>query len=73
MPWARKDALWEADIPIPYPDDPARSLETQRRIVARIEALFTELRECRKLHQAVVEDTNRLMDAVLAEVFPDRH
>ena len=44
-------------IPIPYPDDPPRSLETQHRIVARIEALFGELRECRKLHQAVVEDT----------------
>lgn len=71
MPRARKDALWEADIPLPHPDDPARSLEAQRRIVARIEALFAELRECRKLHQAVVEDTNRLMDSVLAEVFPD--
>ena len=56
-------------IPIPYPDDPARSLETQRRIVARIEALFAELRECRKLHQTVVEDTNRLMDAAVREVF----
>jgi type I restriction enzyme S subunit len=69
MPRARKETLWDADIPLPCPDDPARSLETQRRIVARIEALFAELRECRKLHQAVVEDTNRLMEAVLAEVF----
>lgn len=63
--------LAKVDIPIPYPDDPTRSLETQRRIIARIEALFAELRKCRKLHQAVVEDTNRLMDSVLAEVFPD--
>jgi type I restriction enzyme S subunit len=61
--------VYDTLLPVPYPDDPARSLETQRRIVARIEALFAELRECRKLHQAVVEDTNRLMDAVLAEVF----
>ncbi|MBK7202567.1 restriction endonuclease subunit S, partial [Candidatus Amarolinea dominans] len=61
--------LAKVDIPIPYPNTPARSLETQRRIVARIEALFEELRECRKLHQAVVEDTNRLMEAVLAEIF----
>ena len=66
-----QDFLEGYRIPIPYPDDPARSLETQRRIVARIEALFAELRECRKLHQAVVEDTNRLMEAVLAEVFLD--
>lgn len=71
MPRARKEVLRDATIAIPYPDDPARSLETQRRIVARIEALFAELRECRTLHQAVVEDTNRLMGAVLAEVFPD--
>ena len=60
--------LAKVDIPIPYPNTPARSLETQRRIVARIEALFEELRECRKLHQAVVADTNRLMEAVLAEI-----
>ncbi len=33
-------------VPLPYPGDPARSLATQRRIVARIEALFAELREC---------------------------
>lgn len=61
--------LVKVDIPIPYPDDPARSLETQRRIVARIEALFAELQECRKLHQAVVEDTNWLMEAAIRDVF----
>ena len=37
----------------------------------RIEAPFAELRECRRLHDAVIEDTGRLMDAVLAEVFTD--
>ena len=62
-------ALARVDIPIPFPDDPVRSLPTQQRIVARIEALFAELRECRKLHQAVVEDTNRLMEAVRNELF----
>lgn len=61
--------LAKVDVPIPYPDDLARSLETQQRIVARIEALFAELRECRTLHQAVVEDTNRLMEAAIREVF----
>ena len=64
-----QDFLESYPIPIPYPDDLARSLETQRRIVARIEALFAELRECRTLHQAVVEDTNRLMEAAIREVF----
>lgn len=47
------------------------SLETQRRIIARIEALFAELRAARELHETIVEDTDRLMDAVLADVFSD--
>lgn len=68
QPNISQSVVRNVEIPLPYPDDPARSLQTQRRIVARIETLFAELRECRKLHQAVVEDTNRLMDAVLAEV-----
>jgi len=63
--------LAHVDIPVPHPDDPARSLETQRLIVARIEALFAELREARRLHQSIIGDTNQLMSAVLAEVFPD--
>lgn len=63
--------VYESLLPLPYPDDPARSLETQRRIVARIEVLFADLRAARELHQKVVEDTGRLMEAVLAEVFPD--
>lgn len=71
MPRARKDALWDADIPVPYPDDPVRSLEIQCRIVARIEALLAELRAARELHRKVAEDTERLMQAVLSEVFPD--
>jgi type I restriction enzyme, S subunit len=69
MPRARKDALRDAEIPVPYPSDPDRSLETQRRIVARIEALFAELRAARELHEKVVDDTGRIMDAMLAEVF----
>jgi len=56
-------------IPIPYPDDPVRSLAAQRRIVARIESLFAELREARRLHEEVVADTDGLIDAVLEETF----
>lgn len=61
-------ALAAVDIPLPYPDDPARSLETQHRIVARIEALFAELREARRLHAAIVADTGRLLAAALEHV-----
>lgn len=69
MPRARKEALWDADIPLPYPDAPTRSLETQRRIVARIEALFGELREARRLHAEIVADTGRMMEAARHQMF----
>lgn len=70
MPRMRKSALWEADIPIPFPDEPGRSLNVQRRIIARIEALFTELHEIRGIHESIVSDTNKLMEAFLSELFP---
>ena len=58
-------------IPLPYPDDPARSLETQRRIVARIEALLAELSEARRLHAEIVADTGRVMEVARHEVFSE--
>ena len=70
MPRAKKSALRIAEIPIPYPDNPAKSLTTQINILSRIEAIFFELAEARRLHDKIVTDTNRLMDAVLAEVYP---
>ncbi|RMH10394.1 MAG: restriction endonuclease subunit S, partial [Gammaproteobacteria bacterium] len=69
MPRVRKVALWNADIPIPYPEEPERSLAEQRRIVARIEALLAEVREMRKLHDEITADANKLMDAVRSEAF----
>lgn len=62
--------LRDLEIPVPHPDDPARSLETQRRIVARIEGLFAELGAARRLHAALAHDAERLMDAALIDVFP---
>ena len=67
-----QDFLEGFHIPLPNPDDPVRSLETQRRIVARLDALLTELAEARRLHAAIGTDTGRIMEAVLGEVFsPD--
>ena len=70
MPRMRKSALWETDIPIPFPNELERSLNVQRRIVARIEALLAEVREMRKLHGEITADTDSFMEAVLAETFP---
>ncbi|MBN1872895.1 MAG: restriction endonuclease [Anaerolineae bacterium] len=75
MPRARKSALWDALIPIPYPDNPARSLTEQRRIVARLEAMLAEVREIRALQAEIEVDAGRLMDAVIQDVFdqPNAH
>ena len=58
------------EVPIPFPDDGNKSLEIQNRIALRIENIAGELTEARRLHEKIVADTNRLMDAVLAEVYP---
>jgi type I restriction enzyme, S subunit len=58
------------EVPIPFPDDYDKSLEIQNGIVLRIENASNEIAEARRLHEKIVVDTNRLMDAVLAEVFP---
>lgn len=56
------EKLKRIEMPIPERD-------VQRRIVARIEALLAEVREMRKLHGEITADTNRLMDATLAEIY----
>jgi type I restriction enzyme S subunit len=65
-----KRDLQSFEIPIPYPDDPARSLAEQRRIVARLEALLGEVKALREQVQTMWRDLNRLMESALAEVFP---
>ncbi|MBN2005586.1 MAG: restriction endonuclease subunit S [Anaerolineae bacterium] len=57
------------DLPIPYPDDPARSLAEQQRIVARLETALGEVREMRELQSQIEVDVGRLMDAAVQEVF----
>ena len=66
-----KDELSTFLIPIPFPSNSSRSLDIQRRIVARIEALLAELKEARALAVAIRRDTGRVMEAALAEMFTD--
>ena len=63
--------LTDVEIPLPYPDDPGRSLEVQRRIVARIEELFARIAEARHLRAATDQDAEDLMPTMSAEIFPD--
>lgn len=59
----------EIQIPIPHPDDPRRSLDIQRRIITRIEALLGEVREMYELQADIVRNTDRFIDSVLAEAY----
>jgi len=70
MPRLRKQALWNFDVPLPYPDDPVASLQVQRAIVARIESLLAELREIRELHAVIGRDVAQVMGGLLSEIFP---
>jgi len=60
----------EQNIPIPNPGSPEKSLLMQERIIYRLEQFLGEHNLARRLHEKIVADTNRLMDAVLAEYFP---
>jgi type I restriction enzyme S subunit len=55
--------VMQVEIPLPL-------IYIQEKIIQRIEAIFSELSEARRLHEKIVADTNRLMNAVLAEVYP---
>ncbi len=58
-------------IPVPYPDDIERSVATQRRIVARIEALLAEVREMRELNTQILTNTSILRRSVVLNLFQD--
>lgn len=63
--------VFDSEIPIPYPNDPARSLETQKRIVLRLETLLGEVKSARELQGKIEEDTEQLLSAFFAETFSD--
>jgi type I restriction enzyme S subunit len=58
----RKEQLADFKVPIP-------SLEEQRRLVERIEALTSRLEEARKIRNDVVCDTKAALAATLASIF----
>lgn len=55
--------ILNALVPLPPHDE-------QRRIVARIEELMSQVREAKRLRQQAKEDAERLWQSVLAETFP---
>lgn len=59
----------ELSVPIPHYKETTYSLNVQNQIVARIEALLTEIRESRSMLDEVRRDTERLLTVSLNEVF----
>ena len=72
IPGLNRDVLYSVEIPIPFPKEPARSLETQRRIVLRLETLLGEVKSARELQESIEEDTGQLLDAFLGETFSEK-
>jgi len=70
IPGLNRDVLYSVQVPIPYPDDPARSLAEQRRIAARLETLLGEARALRAEVQSMRRDLAQVMESALAEAFP---
>lgn len=70
LPSIRQSTINQLEIPVPFPSNPDKSRQIQSLLLARIEQVLFELTEARRLHDKIVADTNRLMDAVLAEVYP---
>lgn len=60
----------EQNVPIPNPKDAKESILIQQRVIHRLDQYLEEHKLARRLHKKIVADTNRLMDAVLAEVLP---
>lgn len=71
LPSIRQSTINQLEIPVPFPSNPDKSRQIQSLLLARIEQVLFELTEARRLHDKIVADSNRLMDAVLAEVFPN--
>jgi type I restriction enzyme S subunit len=69
MPRMSKRALEETRIPIPYPDNPARSLAEQRRIVAYLEHIAEEIHAMDDVLAQDLRDIETLEQSILAAAF----
>jgi type I restriction enzyme S subunit len=61
--------IYQAIVPIPYPNDPARSLAEQRRIVASLERIAEETRALDASLAQDLRDLEALEQSILAAAF----
>ena len=64
-----KGKLEAVDLPIPHPEDPDQSVNTQRRIAAKIRILLDEIDRARKLVADSQRDIGRMVSLVIGERF----
>jgi type I restriction enzyme S subunit len=65
------DFLTSYEIPVPFPNNPARSIETQRHILLRLESLLAEVKSSRELHETTLTDVNILFNAFSKDVYEE--
>lgn len=67
-PEVSRGRLRQHRIPLPFPEDPTRSMAIQRETVAQIEVLLDELKDARVLAAAIGRDTDRIIEAATEDV-----
>jgi type I restriction enzyme S subunit len=66
------EMLAAVEVPLPYPNDPTRSLAEQRRIVARIEELFARIADARHARAKAHHESDVLFKTVVRTTFDAR-
>jgi len=68
----RKKDVFEIKIPIPFPNDPKKSLEKQQKIVARLDAFFEHYNELKKEKQKAKEKYEQIIQSAIASLIPQK-
>lgn len=69
IPGLSRDDVHAFQIPIPFLDNPGYSLDIQRRIVVRIEALLAEVRSSRELLEKMRRNAKLVVNSALTQIF----
>jgi type I restriction enzyme, S subunit len=68
IPGLSRDDVYAFPIPIPSANNPNYSLDIQRRIVVRLEALLDEVRACRSLINKTRQEAEKIINVALGEM-----
>ena len=71
IPGLNRDDIYTFPTPIPFPNNPIRSLDIQRRIVDRIESLLADLKEAENTLDSIRQDIDQVISSASSEVFKE--